>query len=170
MDIQLYLLLPLPLPLPPSLPPFVEALQHLEIEPYLSEAEINACGGNIEEIIKLYERHPSILKINENVNVRDKFVFDDTTSQGINKQILDLDHKKASIENDIPIKILIRSNDIVSKHLAEIYNNSKKIMSTLKLGTITPINKKATLNSIKKRLLSSKLDPINFQAIRKEHV
>ena len=31
---------------------FVEAVQCLEIEPYLSEAEINTCGGNIEEIIK----------------------------------------------------------------------------------------------------------------------
>ena len=43
-------------------------------------------GWNIEEIIKLYERHPGILKIKENVNIRDKFVFDDTTSQDINKR------------------------------------------------------------------------------------
>ena len=36
---------------------FVEAVQCLEIQPYLSEAEINACGGNTEEIIKQYKRH-----------------------------------------------------------------------------------------------------------------
>ena len=46
---------------------FVEAVQCLEIEPHLSQAEINACGWNIEEMIKLYERHPSILKIKEHV-------------------------------------------------------------------------------------------------------
>ena len=46
----------------------------------------------------------SILKIKENVTIGDKFVVDETTSQDINKRILDLDPKKASIENDIPIK------------------------------------------------------------------
>ena len=90
---------------------FVELVQSLEIQPYISEAEINDCAGNIEEIIKQYERHPSILQIKENVNITDKFVFDDTTPHDINKRILDLDHKKASIEN---------GNGIVAKHLAEI--------------------------------------------------
>ena len=39
-----------------------------------NSTEINACGGgNIEETIKLYERHPSILKRKENVNIKDTF-------------------------------------------------------------------------------------------------
>ena len=142
---------------------FTEAVQCLEIEPYLAEAEISACGGNIEEIIKQYERHPSILKRKENVKISDKFVFNDTTEQDINKRILDLDPKKASIENDIPIKILIRSNDIVSKHLADIYNNSKNnenYPSSLKLGTITPINKKKTRTLLKKDYRPVSLIPV----------
>ena len=147
---------------------FVEAGQSLEIQPCISEAKINTCAGNIEEIIKQYERHLSILQIKEHVTITDTFEFDDTTPHDINKRILELDPKKASIENDIPIKILISSNDIVAKHLAEIYNNSKNNENypcSLKLGTITPINKKNNKNSIKKRLSSGKLDPNYFQAI-----
>ena len=40
-------------------------------------------------------------------------------------EINKLDPKKASVENDIPTKILIRSQDIVCDHLSHIYNNSK---------------------------------------------
>ena len=141
---------------------FVEAVQCLEIQPYRSEAKRNACAGNIDEILKQYEQHPSILQIKENVNITDKFIFDDTTPQDINKRILDLDPKKASIENDIPIKILIRSNDMV-KHLAKIYNNSKdneNYPCSLKLGTITPINKKTTTTRLKKDYRPVSLIPI----------
>ena len=142
---------------------FVEAEQCLEIQPYLSEAKRNACAGNIDEIIKQCEQQPSILQIKENVNITDKFIFDDTTPQDINKRILDLDLKKASIENDIPIKILIRSNDIVAKHLAKIYNDSKdneNYPCSLKLGTITPINKKTTTIRLKKDYRPVSLIPI----------
>ena len=142
---------------------FVEAVQSLEIQLYISEAEINDCAGNIEEIVKQYERHPSILQIKENVNITDKFVFDDTTPHDIYKRILDLDPKKASIENDIPIKILMRSNDIVAKHLAEIYNNSENNENypcSLKLGTIIPINKKTTRTRLKKDYRPVRLFPI----------
>ena len=145
---------------------FVEAVQCLEIQPYISEADINTCGGNIEEIIKQFERHPSILQIKEHVIITDKFEFDDTTPHDINKRILDLDPKKASTENDIPIKILISSNDIIAKHLAEIYNNSKNNENypcSPKLGTITPIYKNT--RTLLKRLSSGKLDPNYFQAI-----
>ena len=49
----------------------------------------------------------------------------DIIPQDINERILDLDVKKASIENDIPAKILIASNEIVTNCFTDIYNNSK---------------------------------------------
>ena len=47
----------------------------------------------------------------------------DIVTEDLNKRILDLEVKKASIENDIPAKILIGSNEIVSNYLTDIYNN-----------------------------------------------
>ena len=83
---------------------FNDAVQSLEIEPFVSEVAIGACEGGIEEIIKQYEQHPSIIKIKGNVTLGGIFTFMDIIPQDINKRILDLDIKKASIENDIPPK------------------------------------------------------------------
>ena len=47
----------------------------------------------------------------------------DMVPQDINKRILNFEFKNARIENDI--LILIGSNEIVSKYLTDIYNNSK---------------------------------------------
>ena len=60
------------------------------------------------------------------------------------------------------LRVLIGSNDIVSKHLAEIYNNSKSNENpkSLKLGTITPINKKSTRTLLKKDYRPISLIPI----------
>ena len=68
----------------------------------------------------------------------------DIVPQGVEKRMLDLKVKKASIENDIPAKIIIRCNELISNYLAHICNNSKNdrnYPSSFKLGTIIPINK-----------------------------
>ena len=64
-----------------------------------------------------------ILVFRENTIVTDKFVFIDTTPQYFKDEIRQLDPTKASIGNDIPAKMLINSNEVVSDYLAEIYNN-----------------------------------------------
>ena len=56
-----------------------------------------------------------------------------------------MDPRKASIEIDIPTKILIGSGDIVCAHLSNIYNTSKeknKYPQSLKHVDVTPIHKK----------------------------
>ena len=55
-----------------------------------------------------------------------------------------LDPKKANMEDDIPTKTLIRTNDIVGKYLSTIYNNSKDsgtFPGPLKIADVTPIPK-----------------------------
>ena len=56
-----------------------------------------------------------------------------------------MDPRKASIENDIPTKILIGSGDIVRGYLSNIYNTSKeenKYPQSLKQADVTTIHKK----------------------------
>ena len=101
----------------------------------------------LDEVVKKYKDHPSILKIKENIEINGEFSFDNTDAQTIGKQISQLDLKKAGVENDIPSKLLIETSDIVSQHLANIYNNSKvtgEFPQKLKRATIIPINKKKT--------------------------
>ena len=62
-----------------------------------------------------------------------------------------LDPTKASIENDLPIKILIGNSDIVCSHLSNIYNskNDNIYPQTLKLADVTPIHNKDETTSMK---------------------
>ena len=114
-------------------------MQSLEIEPFVSEETNDVFDGNIDEIIKQYETHPSIQKIKESITLGEKFFFTDTIPEDISKRILDLEPKKACVENDIPAKILIGSQDVVSRYLSDMYNRSKHFSNypaLLKLGTL----------------------------------
>ena len=142
---------------------FIEAVRNLEIEKFNNEGAQETRSENIDEVIenivKKYEHHPSILKIKENVKVKNKFQFQDTTEDELYLKINSLDAKKACKDNDIPPKILIGTNDIVSKYLSKIYNdnkNSEKFPTSLKTADVTPIHKE------KERTLKKNYRPISI--------
>ena len=144
---------------------FVEAVENLEIEHFLlenDEANVTEHNAIIDTIIRKYTTHPSILKIKENVRVENKVEFIDMTSDEIETEIKKLDTKKASMEDDIPAKVLVVSNDIVGKHLSSIFNNSKNSNSyahSLKISDIIPISKTKE-NILMKQYRSVSLIPI----------
>ena len=82
---------------------FVDAVDDLEIEPYVTDTSI--LSDNIPDIIERYSNHPSNLKIKENVQLNDKFKFNDITSTQIKHEIDSINPKKSCIGNDIPAKI-----------------------------------------------------------------
>ena len=47
------------------------------------------------------------------------------TAYELEIEVSQLNSNKASMKNDIPAKMLIKSKDIVSSYLSNIYNNSK---------------------------------------------
>ena len=123
---------------------FIEAVESLEIECFAPDLDDNIHTTNIDEIINRYARHSSILKIKENVKMEEKFLFNNTSQNDFKQNICKLDPRKASIENDIPTKILIGSGDIVCAYLSNIYNTSKeenKYPQSLKQAGVTPIHK-----------------------------
>ena len=100
---------------------FIKAVENLGIEPFVPNVNNNIQTESIAEIIKTYERHPSILKIRENVNdENEKVIFMDITPKVMKNKINKLDPKKASVENYIPTKILIVSQDILGGYLSHI--------------------------------------------------
>ena len=127
---------------------FIEAVQNLEIENVFCNDKNENQSENIDEvldnIIEKYKLHPSILKIKKNANVIDKFKFNDTTEDEMYAKIKSLDPKKACMENDIPAKMLIGTNDIISSYISNMYNeskNSNNFPNSLKTADITPIHK-----------------------------
>ena len=120
----------------------------MQIEKFTCEDEQDIKSENIDEVIEKildkYQSHPSILKIKENVKVEKKFKFNDVTEDETYLKIKSLDPKKACMENDIPAKILIGTNDIVSDHLSKMFNaskNAEKFPTHLKTADVTPIHK-----------------------------
>ena len=79
-----------------------KAVGNLEIEPFTVVEEVNMISGSISEIVKTYASHPSIIKIKENVKIKDKFKFQNITSNEMKVEINKLNSKKSCISNDIP--------------------------------------------------------------------
>jgi len=125
---------------------FIQAVDNLEIEKFCPNTDNDSNKNKtIEEIIKLYDKHPSILMIIEHVKVESPFTFSDITPNIVIGEIGKLNTNKASVENDIPTKILKETKDIVCNHLSNIFNFSKKnhkYPQALKQADITPIHKK----------------------------
>ena len=78
-----------------------------------------------DQIIKKYMSPPSVLKIKEVSKPDCQFNFSNVNVEKIRNDIKGLNTKKASIEDDIPTKILVGSVEVVSDYLADIYNNAK---------------------------------------------
>ena len=124
---------------------FIEAVENLDIETYLAGNMDETLPETLEEILDKYDNHPSIKKFKESVIEVNSFSFSDMISQNLENQLLKLDTKKAIMEDDIPSKILIETNDIVSYHLCTLYNkakNNQNYPTSLKLANVTPIHKK----------------------------
>ena len=92
------------------------------------------------------------MKIKENIPNSTMFNFLDTNSTDIEREILKLDVKKSTPENDIPTKILHKTHDIVSNYLSDSYNKAKnngEYPASLKMADLLPIHKKCDKTSKK---------------------
>ena len=124
---------------------FIDVIENLDIESFIEQtANDDNSFNSIEDIVKKYNQHPNILKIKQYVTIDDKFTFFATIQQ-FQAQIESSDPKKVTIENDIPSKILIATNEISPVYLTKIYNDSKDVQNfpdSLKYADVTPIQKK----------------------------
>ena len=100
----------------------------------------------VDEAVAKFKNHPSIITINENVEIGLKFTFSQISIDEIKKEIKDLNSAKMGTLNDIPTKHLKETINIISEPLMNIWNKEiieNKIFPTkLKLADITPIFKK----------------------------
>ena len=148
---------------------FIEAVKNLEIEKFSHEGAGEIQSENNENIVEVidsilekYKYHPSILKIKEKVKVENKFKFMDVTKDDTYQKIRFFDPSKACIENDIPAKLLIGTNDIISGYLSDIYNDSKNSENyppSLKTADVTPLYKE------KERTLPKNYRPVSILPI-----
>ena len=133
---------------------FKKAVANLEIEEnkYLLTKTENHEIDNINDILKRFKFHPSVLKIKERVSINSSFSFSSVSLNDLEQELENLDCKKASTLKNIPPRILKTSSKYCSSPLVRILNKSLEISSfpnELKLADITPIFKNGDATSVK---------------------
>ena len=122
---------------------------NIEIDPNILN-NVEHIKDPILKAIKKYERHPSIIKINEcNLHAMEIFNFERITEDNVLNEINALDTKKATQINSIPINVIKDNSDIFSFILFNIINRSIEFSNfpdKLKLADITPVHKKDNRN------------------------
>ena len=108
-------------------------------------SELVQSTDKINDAIKMYETHPSVIKIKENVHIESQFSFSLISETDIQSEIKCLKSKKAIPYLNIPIKQLKELVYVVSGPLKDIWNNEivgkRKFPSELKLADVSPIFK-----------------------------
>ena len=125
---------------------FMESVENLEVERYMPTIVIedDENDNDVDKMIKKFQNHPSILKINENVKTEGSFKFRDVTEEETFNKIISLDPSKACMKDDIPTKVILGTGDIVSPILTDVFNEAKnagKYPGPLKTADVTPVPK-----------------------------
>ena len=95
--------------------------------------------------IEKFSKHPSIVSIKERMETSNKFSFKYEDKKKFLTEIQNLNSRKASQQNDIPVKILKGNSDVCSYILHHNFSNSlfsNKFPKYLKKADITPVFKK----------------------------
>ena len=108
--------------------------------------KIENSDGRVADAIKMYESHPSILKIKENVVINTPFSFEPVTTEIIEKEIQSIKTRKGFPFMDIPPERLKDVIFVVSDFLRDIWNveilQAHKFSTKLKFSDLAPIHKK----------------------------
>ena len=99
----------------------------------------------INRVIQKNEKHPSILKIKENIDGSDIFSFQPTDLESVIREILLLNTSKATPKDSIPPNIIKEYYDIFAYKIFIDFNfsvNFGTFPSNQKLADISPVFKK----------------------------
>ena len=79
---------------------FITAVKDLQMNGFKDESIYDEKRDNINRSITKFNKHPSIIKIKEDVVVRDKNSFSKTNLKNIEQQIVNLNIKEATTLNN----------------------------------------------------------------------
>ena len=132
---------------------FVKAVDKLDVKEFKNISNIDVLSDPVETAIKKYENHPSIAAITDKFNLTVRIEFEEVNLKDIEKEILNLNTKKAVASNSIPAKVLKETFDICSPVLQQMWNDeifkNCQFPENLKLADISPVFKKEDKNLAK---------------------
>ena len=76
----------------------------------------------VKQIIKKFESHPSIVEIKKNINIVGKFTIKEATVSDINTLLKLVNTKKATGPDNILLKLVKLSANVIDSYLCNIIN------------------------------------------------
>ena len=104
--------------------------------------ESNEIEDQVNITIFKYKNHPSILLIKNKITLPELFVFTEASVSDIEKELSNLNTKKASTFKNITPKVLKASIESCSEALTKLFNNTiltSDFPDKLKVGDVSPI-------------------------------
>ena len=126
---------------------FKNAVSTLNIKEnsFITNRPLDGITDPIDKAIDKYKFHPSILLIQKHLKNHDVFSFKTVEIGDIEKEINNINPKKATTSNSIPPKIFKKSSKVSVSVLHKLFNDSiekSDFPQNLKLADITPVYKK----------------------------
>ena len=116
------------------------------------EIDIENCTDPLDMIIQKFDKHPSILKINEMVHKNHNFHFKEISLEDVELEIKMLNAKKATTFKNIPSQRLKDSAEVCCPVLLQLINNcfiDGEFPKKLKVADVTPVYKKDNATNVK---------------------
>ena len=123
---------------------FSGIVDNLDIKGYQCEDTSDGVDIVSNAIFK-FRNHPSVLMIKEKLDIEYGFTFHPTNAAAITTKISNLDTKKPTTSNCIPVKMIVENRDICAPYIANNFNTSLlrgEFPIPLKKADITPGHKK----------------------------
>ena len=104
----------------------------------------------VDKAIHKFSNHPSILKIKDLYQNADFFNFQTVTPDAVDKEVRNLNPKKATTDKNIPPKILKSNSKVCVEQLTKIFNDcieNSSFPDELKCADVTSLPKNGPTNS-----------------------
>ena len=115
---------------------------------FMSEEPVS--NKSVNDIIRKFQNHPSIIKIKE--NYQGHFSFSAVEVEDVDTEINSLDASKVIQQNDIPVKIIKANRDIFSEFIMHNFNEGISTQGFLTFSEVQRLNQfsRKNLELIKK--------------------
>ena len=126
---------------------FKNAVSTLNIKEnrFITNRSSDSITDPVDKAIDKYKFHPSTLLIQKHLKNHDVFSFKTVEIGNIEKEIYNINPKKATTSNSSPPKIFKKSSKVSASVLQKLFNDSiekSDFPQNLKLADITPVYKK----------------------------
>ena len=130
---------------------FVTVTDSLGInENFIDENPTDGVTDPVEKAVKKFSNHPSILKIKSHYQNVGPFVFQKVAPGTVDKEVRNLNPKKATTHKNIPPKILKYNSDVCVEPLTQIFNDcieNSTFPDELKCADVTSLPKNGPTNT-----------------------